>query len=544
MTTIITKHGSGQPAAGQLSEGELAVDLTNKELYTKSGSTVIKIGGTGGGETGTFTDLTATSSFTSPGIDDNATSTAITIDASENVSLNTGNISVANNKGYQGLDTGGTARTMLRKGTDNSTEIITSFGESTVIKNGSVEAMRVDGSGNVGIGNSEAFQAGQTLAVGDGASNSGVTVYSGVTGQGRIYFGDTTSGAGQRAGQLYYNHSDDSMTISTAGDNPRMTVDASGKITATTGTSSSAPIIVGTAAQGQEAGIRVHREGSTRSGLSLFTEYNGTQADVLHCNSDGSVGINVPTPGTSQLAVKGTSAYGSGVRIFSDDSAANWARLDLKNENAGSTFVMYQDQTGACGIRNDAQTAGGASSLTLTAGGNVDGAIRFETKTADVAMLITTDGNLLVGKTSAALTVAGCRIQPDGDIRISKTGTAADTMIGFYRNGSSTSVGRIESTSTATDYITSSDERLKDNIVDAPAGNLDDLKVRSFDWKVDGSHQEYGFIAQELEAVAPYAVSKGETDEDMWGVDYSKLVPMLVKEIQDLKAEVAALKGV
>ena len=79
MTTIITKNGSGAPTAGQLSEGELAVDLTNKELYTKSGSTVIKIGGTGGGETGTFTDLTATSSFTSPGIDDNATSTTLTI---------------------------------------------------------------------------------------------------------------------------------------------------------------------------------------------------------------------------------------------------------------------------------------------------------------------------------------------------------------------------------------------------------------------------------------------------------------------------------
>jgi hypothetical protein len=50
-------------------------------------------------------------------------------------------------------------------------------------------------------------------------------------------------------------------------------------------------------------------------------------------------------------------------------------------------------------------------------------------------------------------------------------------------------------------------------------------------------------VAQELEAVAPYAVTKGETEDDMWSVDYSKLVPMLIKEIQDLKAEVAALKG-
>ncbi len=79
MTTIITKNGSGAPTAGQLAQGELAVDLTNKELYTKdSGGNVIKVGAQGG-STGTFTDLTATVSFTSPGIDDNATSTQITV---------------------------------------------------------------------------------------------------------------------------------------------------------------------------------------------------------------------------------------------------------------------------------------------------------------------------------------------------------------------------------------------------------------------------------------------------------------------------------
>jgi hypothetical protein len=117
-------------------------------------------------------------------------------------------------------------------------------------------------------------------------------------------------------------------------------------------------------------------------------------------------------------------------------------------------------------------------------------------------------------------------------------------MLRFF-NGSGASGGGITlNTSDLTvSYNTTSDERLKENVVDAPAGNIDSIKVRSFDWKSDGEHQEYGFIAQELETVAPYAVSKGETDEDMWAVDYSKLVPMLVKEIQDLKAEVAALKG-
>ena len=50
-------------------------------------------------------------------------------------------------------------------------------------------------------------------------------------------------------------------------------------------------------------------------------------------------------------------------------------------------------------------------------------------------------------------------------------------------------------------------------------------------------------VAQELLSVAPYAVAQGDTEEEMMGVDYSKLVPMLVKEIQSLRTRVAELEG-
>ena len=103
-------------------------------------------------------------------------------------------------------------------------------------------------------------------------------------------------------------------------------------------------------------------------------------------------------------------------------------------------------------------------------------------------------------------------------------------------------VGSISVASSSTAFNTSSDQRLKENIVDAPAGNIDGIRVRSFDWKVDGSHQPYGMVAQELVDVAPEVVTQGKNEDDMWQIDYSKLVPMMIKEIQDLKAEVAALK--
>ena len=43
--------------------------------------------------------------------------------------------------------------------------------------------------------------------------------------------------------------------------------------------------------------------------------------------------------------------------------------------------------------------------------------------------------------------------------------------------------------------------------------------------------------------VAPEAVAEGDTEEDMMGVDYSKLVPLLVKTIQELEARIAALEA-
>ena len=90
-----------------------------------------------------------------------------------------------------------------------------------------------------------------------------------------------------------------------------------------------------------------------------------------------------------------------------------------------------------------------------------------------------------------------------------------------------------------------SDQRLKENIADADdAGSkVDAIQVRKFDWKADGSHQDYGMIAQELMTVAPEAVSVPEDSEEIMGVDYSKLVPMLIKEIQSLRSRVAQLEN-
>ena len=159
-------------------------------------------------------------------------------------------------------------------------------------------------------------------------------------------------------------------------------------------------------------------------------------------------------------------------------------------------------------------------------------------------------GNFLVGTTSSTTTPAsGVQLNNGSSIGTVAVGHASGTATGNYFATFSYNSGIIGSITqngiSAVLYNITSDQRLKENIQDADDASalVDSLKVRQFDWKSDGSHQRYGFVAQELAAVAPEAVYQPADPEEMMAVDYSKLVPMLVKEIQSLRKRLAALEA-
>ena len=168
------------------------------------------------------------------------------------------------------------------------------------------------------------------------------------------------------------------------------------------------------------------------------------------------------------------------------------------------------------------------------------------------AMTLDASGNLLVGVTADTnVPTTGVTLRNSsgttGNIGIGHASGIADgnPYINFAYNAGG--IGSItQSGTTAVMYNTTSDARLKENITDAndAASLIDALQVRQFDWKADGSHQRYGFVAQELYEVAPEAVCKPQDPDEMMAVDYSKLVPMLVKELQSLRARVAQLEGI
>ena len=92
---------------------------------------------------------------------------------------------------------------------------------------------------------------------------------------------------------------------------------------------------------------------------------------------------------------------------------------------------------------------------------------------------------------------------------------------------------------TAANFIATSDERVKDNISNAPVGLIDSLKGREWDWSESGEKGS-GVVAQELEQVLPHLVHTD--DEGMKSVAYNGLLAYLIEEVKALKAEVEALK--
>jgi len=166
-------------------------------------------------------------------------------------------------------------------------------------------------------------------------------------------------------------------------------------------------------------------------------------------------------------------------------------------------------------------------------------------------------GNLLVGKTATNSLTVGNEVRANGEVfsNQASSGNAATTYH-VYSTGAAAYRfyvglgGTVFATNTTISAI--SDARLKENVQDIDVG-LDAilaLKPRTFDWKAGKGKNikgDRGFIAQEFETVFPNlidewkdAAPEGETPYKSVRAD---LIPVLVKAIQELAAEVNALKN-
>ncbi len=179
------------------------------------------------------------------------------------------------------------------------------------------------------------------------------------------------------------------------------------------------------------------------------------------------------------------------------------------------------------------------------------GYLQFSTNTGSAlseAMRITAGKNVFIGTTTEPTgSTGGAGFSIDNNDRANficaTTGTGNLELIEF-RNPNGT-VGDIKTNGTSTTYNTSSDYRLKENVDytwDATT-RLKQLKPARFNFKVDADTTVDGFLAHEVQDIVPQAVSGEKDGEKMQSIDHSKLVPLLVKTIQELEARITTLEG-
>ena len=124
--------------------------------------------------------------------------------------------------------------------------------------------------------------------------------------------------------------------------------------------------------------------------------------------------------------------------------------------------------------------------------------------------------------------------------------------IDFHTSHTGTQRGYIGVTYGGVSYNSSSDYRMKQDVVDM-TGAIDRVKLflpKRFKWKEDPTHTVDGFLAHEAATVVPESVQGEKDGEQMQVMDNSKLVPVLtaalkeaIAKIEILEAKVAALES-
>lgn len=327
----------------------------------------------------------------------------------------------------------------------------------------------------------------------------------------------------------------------------------SGAVSGTTGTfSSGVSGTTGTFSSGVSG-----TTGAFSGALSTNTTLTVTGMSTL---TAGAV-VQGLTVGKGNSAIGSNSAFGVSALLSNTTGVSNTAVgfEALKFNLTGISNTAVGDQALEFNTAS-ANTAVGAASLLLNTTGSSNTACGGGTLSANLigssnvalganALLVATnDGNTAVGATALSTLTTGVNNTGVGFNAQPSTATVSNTIT---LGNSSIATLRCQVT-----VITAlSDARDKKDIVDIPAGLafIQALRPVAFMWNMrDGGKidvPEFGFIAQELQAAQettgitiPNLVSLENSDR--LEASQGALLPVLVKAIQDLKAELDALKMV
>ena len=372
------------------------------------------------------------------------------------------------------------------------------------------------------------------LTVADSGA-SGITIRSGTSNDGSLFFSDGTSGADEYRGWVQYNHSSNYLTFATDA-NERMRINSSGNV----GVGTNAP--VATAAAYDSATLHLHQTDSSSAGsqihltngatgaaagngvhISMWSDddlyitnqesdgqikfASGGNSDVLVIDSDGKVGIGTSTPASYYadfLVVDIGSASQSGITIVSDSDKQGM--LAFADGTSGTEnyrgYINYNHNTDTLLIANDAD--------------------------ASARLSITSDKVMVE-----------CDLKPgtNGTLDLGASGAKWDDI--YATNGT----------------IQTSDRNEKENITATDLGLAFVDKLTPVSFKRKGkTRTHYGLVAQDVETVitdlgktttqfAPLIKDTLDDGTERYGLRYAEFVAPLIKAVQELSAKVAALEA-
>jgi hypothetical protein len=279
--------------------------------------------------------------------------------------------------------------------------------------------------------------------------------------------------------------------------------------------------------------------GNATNGLQVSSDNTG----ILELKSGTGSGTTAVTIGTTQNAI-----FAGNVGIGTSSPSTK-----LNVQTAGADVEIRASTTTSGDVRVGFDASGAVYNWIQTQ--RSSGAMQFAVANAERARIDTASLTL----TATRIIISGASGIPapvnNGDGNVGTTAANGLNLIGkgstndiIFLNNAGSTAGRVATG--ATTITTSSDERLKENLV--PIENAVDkviqLRTVTGNYKSDPSRNVAFLIAQDVDAVFPQAVEKGDPEE--LGINYNWIIPLAlaaIKEqqamIDELKAEIAALKG-
>ena len=299
-------------------------------------------------------------------------------------------------------------------------------------------------------------------------------------------------------------------------------------------------------------------DGFTSTGI----DDNATSTAItIDASKNVGIGVVPESWGTYQTALQ----VGPSGTIANYSSGSN-TQTHLTCNAYDLTSPKYLVNSAAASMR----MTNGACDFRVAPSGTADTAISFTT-----AMTINNGGNVRINNTDAGNYRLKIKYSGGGEegIGLQTTFNGGGNMLRFV-NYLNTVVGGVYSSNTSTSYSTSSDYRLKENVVPM-TGSIDrlkELKPSRFNFIADADKTVDGFLAHEAQEVVPEAVHgtkdammdeeyevtpavmDGETVvteavmgtrsvPDYQGIDQSKLVPLLVASLQEAIARIEVLEN-